>query len=310
MEESQAAAGGTGQGATVAAIPGSGDPGDPFQWSAGPNYTPMEVAMQFGAMNFPVREVAAEIDALAAMGFDYLELTMDPPAAHHEILIRQAGDIRRSLRRHQMGLVCHLPTFVSIADLAPGIRRASVDEVLESLAASAVLEAPLAVLHPGYVKGLGIHVADRVHQLAHQSLDTILARAAALGVTVAVENLPSSNQLFSQASDFVDLLDRHPATQITLDIAHACIGDLTGGRALAFINRFAERIGHIHLSDHNGRWDEHLALGHGRIGLAPLMNAVLAAGYDGRITLEVFTPDPRLVVESLETARKLVRRGQ
>ena len=39
--------------------------------------------MRYGAMNFPVLPVLEELDTIAALGFDYLELTMDPPAAHY-----------------------------------------------------------------------------------------------------------------------------------------------------------------------------------------------------------------------------------
>ena len=38
--------------------------------------------MRFGAMNFPVSPILQEIEAFAALGFDFLELAMDPPAAH------------------------------------------------------------------------------------------------------------------------------------------------------------------------------------------------------------------------------------
>jgi len=37
--------------------------------------------MHYGAMNFPVLPVLEEIDAIAGMGFDYLELAMDAPMA-------------------------------------------------------------------------------------------------------------------------------------------------------------------------------------------------------------------------------------
>ena len=47
--------------------------------------------MQFGAMNFPVAKVLDEIDAFARLGFDYLELAMDPPMAHHSVLASTRG---------------------------------------------------------------------------------------------------------------------------------------------------------------------------------------------------------------------------
>ena len=38
--------------------------------------------MIFGAMNFPIKPVLQEIEKIAKLGFDYCELTMDPPQAH------------------------------------------------------------------------------------------------------------------------------------------------------------------------------------------------------------------------------------
>ena len=42
--------------------------------------------MQFGTMNFSVKPVLDEIETFARLGFDYLELAMDPPMAHHSTL--------------------------------------------------------------------------------------------------------------------------------------------------------------------------------------------------------------------------------
>jgi len=37
--------------------------------------------MLYGAMNFPVRSILQELETISRLGFDYLELTMDPPKA-------------------------------------------------------------------------------------------------------------------------------------------------------------------------------------------------------------------------------------
>jgi len=34
--------------------------------------------MLYGAMNFPVRPILKELEAISELKFDYLELTMDP----------------------------------------------------------------------------------------------------------------------------------------------------------------------------------------------------------------------------------------
>ena len=114
--------------------------------------------MLYGAMNFPIKSVLAEIDEIARLGFDYLELAMDPPRAHYSIISENKDAILKALDSHSMQLVCHLPTFVSIADLTESIRTASLTEVLRSLEVAAELNALKVVLHPGHIGGLGVFV--------------------------------------------------------------------------------------------------------------------------------------------------------
>jgi len=42
--------------------------------------------MKYGAMNFPVKPVLEEIQRISDLGFDYVELALDPPCAHWEII--------------------------------------------------------------------------------------------------------------------------------------------------------------------------------------------------------------------------------
>ena len=89
--------------------------------------------MIYGAMNFPVIPVVEEIQTFAELGFDYLELAMDPPEAHYTIVSENRSAITKTLENHGMGIVCHLPTFVSAADLTDSIRQASATEMKRSL---------------------------------------------------------------------------------------------------------------------------------------------------------------------------------
>ena len=64
--------------------------------------------MRYGAMNFPVKPIREEIEHVAALGFDFLELTLDPPQAHYARVRNQKNMIIRQLKKNHMGLVCHL----------------------------------------------------------------------------------------------------------------------------------------------------------------------------------------------------------
>ena len=46
--------------------------------------------MRYGAMNHPARPLLGELEEIADLGFDYLELTLDPTEAHHS-MVRGVG---------------------------------------------------------------------------------------------------------------------------------------------------------------------------------------------------------------------------
>ena len=58
--------------------------------------------MLYGAMNFPVKPILEELEAISELGFDYLELTMDPPQAHYSIIRRQKKRLLKALDRNKI----------------------------------------------------------------------------------------------------------------------------------------------------------------------------------------------------------------
>lgn len=247
--------------------------------------------MRYGAMNFPVRPLLEELESLAALGFDFLELAMDPPAAHHATIRFQKDDLLAALARHGMRLVCHLPTFVSLADLTDGIRQASLAEVLAALETAAALGAEKIVAHPAAISGMGALVPEVARRHALESLAIIDARAAELGVCLCLENMFPRARFGVEADEFRDILGRFPALKLTLDTGHAHIGCPGGRRIMEFVESFAERIGHIHVSDNLGQEDNHLPIGAGTIPFPKIIASLKRSGYNGTVTFEVFTPD-------------------
>jgi sugar phosphate isomerase/epimerase len=247
--------------------------------------------MLYGAMNFPVKPILQELDAIAELGFDYFELTMDPPQAHYTTIRQQRNSIRKALERRGMEVVCHLPTFLGLADLTDSVREASVAEMLGSLEAAADLHAMKVVIHPGWVTGLGRFVVDQAREYGLRSLRTIVEKADDLGLTLCLENMfPRTNSLV-QPEDFAPMFVQFPALRLTLDVGHACIGGKGVRRNLDFIDRFPNRLAHIHVSDNFGLDDNHLPIGAGTIDFPPIVKALKRTGYDGTVTLEIFSRD-------------------
>ena len=130
--------------------------------------------MRYGAMNFPIRPILTEIDAVGRLGFDYLELAMDAPEAHYAVIQAKLPAVKQALRDNGLGVVCHLPTFLHTADLTARIRQASLLEMAGSLETAAELEPLKTVVHPSYIGGMGALVPKTAMGYALDALGFIV----------------------------------------------------------------------------------------------------------------------------------------
>ena len=119
-------------------------------------------------------------------------------------------------------------------------------------------------------------------------LREIIAHARESGIRICLENLSEG------VLDFQVALDALPELCLTLDLGHAQL--LTEvNRADALLERYPERIRHIHLHDNRGgdtpRDDLHLPIGEGIIDFTGIFRTLGRIGYDRTITLELKPPE-------------------
>lgn len=258
--------------------------------------------MRYGAMNFPVKPVLEEIDIIMGEGFDFVELALDPPRAHYSTIRELKQEILSALSDTGTGLVCHLPTFVFTADLTESIRRVSLEETIVSLETAGELDAEKVVIHPGYIGGMGSFVMETSRQYALESLAAVSEKAAELDICLCLENMFPRYQSFVEPEDFTDIFYMFPSLKLTLDTGHANIDDRTGGRLLKFLQQYGNKLGHVHISDNHGKRDDHLPVGEGSVNFKDFISALKACGYDGTMTLEIFTDNRQNLLRS----RKLI----
>lgn len=246
--------------------------------------------MKYGAMNFPIKSLTKEIDEIGRLGFDYVEISMDPPEALPGNVRKLKKKIADGIRRYNMGMVAHMPTFVSTADLYESIRRASFEEIMAAFEAASELGIEKVALHPPYTAGLGKFVSQKVRKYALSSLREILERAQTLNISVCLENMFIKAGSFTTPREFRTLLEEFPNLNMTLDIGHAF---LAGGlnNVLEFINILGNRKSHVHANDNLGREDNHLPVGAGLIDFRRVLRELKFSGYDDTMTVEVFSRD-------------------
>lgn len=254
--------------------------------------------MKIGAMNHPVSDPLDQIRHFAAMGMDFIELTLEPPAAGWWQCDPWA--VRQALNETGMGVVGHTAYYLPIAHPFEEVRRGAVEALRHSLRFFAEIGAKVMNIHPDHRAPM--HDRDFVIGQNLRSLCEILDSAEETGVVIMVENLPGN---FNTAGQLAELLDPLPQLGLHLDIGHTELMVETSS-AEEIIRRFGSRIRHVHLHDNKGGIaDLHMPLGTGVIDIPRHLAALRKAGYDGTITLEVFTPDPAYLKYSMEKLRAM-----
>src|SRR6185312_14534236 len=103
--------------------------------------------MLIGAMNHPRHDVVDEIRWMANMGLDFLDLTLEPPAAASWEV--DPENIRSELEKHHMGIVGHTAYYLAIESPFESIRKAAVGELVKCAEIFSEVGATWMNVHPG-----------------------------------------------------------------------------------------------------------------------------------------------------------------
>ncbi len=254
--------------------------------------------MRVGGMNHPAHELAGEIRRMADLGADFIDLTLEPPAAASwSIDVAQVAQVIRDCR---LGVVGHTACYLPLGSPFEELRRAAVAELRRCLEVFAKLGAAWMNIHPDYFAPFH----DRAFSVRRdlQSLEELLEASRRLGVGVMVENLPG---VVNTATQLGELLDPLPELGLHLDIGHTNLM-VDRNTTETILEAYGQRLRHVHVHDNKGGTaDLHLPLGAGNLETARFVRALKALGYDGTITVEVFTADPRYFTYSCDLLRKL-----
>jgi len=249
-------------------------------------------------MNHPGRDVLKEIEWIAEMGFEFIDLTLEPPAAG----VRQVDPdaVRAALQAHNLQVVGHTAYYLPLCSPFESIRRAAVDELKLCIEAFAKIGAGWMNLHPDGKAPM--HERKFVIDRNVQTIHDLLGTAKQFGIGLMIENLPGS---FNTVRQLGELLDVIPELGLHLDIGHANLL-VEHNTTDEILSAYGKRLQHVHLHDNKGgASDLHLPLGVGTVDSEKYIRSLQRCGYDGTITLEVFTPDRHHLGYSRDLLRRI-----
>lgn len=249
-------------------------------------------AVLIGAMNFPGRSVLKEIHRIHGEGFDFLDLTLEPPATWTP----DGREVGRLLGDLGLGAVGHTAWHLPIASPFEELRATSRDLYRRALDTFADAGVELVNVHPD--QRVPLHPKNQMLKMNADAIGDLAEDAAARGIRIMVENL---DRHFSGVDDLQAIFERVPEAGFHLDIGHANLRLGLGepNRTEALLAAFDDRLAHVHVSDNRGGAEDlHLPLGAGAINWQQAIRLLKRSGWDGTVTLEVFSREREYLLVS------------
>jgi sugar phosphate isomerase/epimerase len=233
------------------------------------------------------------------IGFDTYDIFEDPldiDDATRELIRATSREIGLPIRS------CVCVNF-GLVDFNPSVQRFALERTRAYIAQAQFLGARNVLLVIGeYFWDGEVFPEEAIWAMAVDRLKTLAADADAAGVDLVIELEPFSQALVKDAHElarFIRAVD-HPRVKANADISHLHLA----GSTLADVAELKGMIGHIHLSDCDGKVHGDLPTGRGVTPIKDYLAAIVDAGFDdGTVSIELeYSPDPDRIVEWVQEA--------
>jgi len=251
-------------------------------------------------------DIYSAVRTIGDAGFDYIELWGEVPHAYHGWVDKKK--LKDILSTYSFTMTMHAP----FTDLNPAtpfepVKGAVTKTLRDFVNFACTLGATRITFHLGSVHS-GVLVPQSVEDVV--TLLRHLVRESSGRLVINVENQVKSNSHYdfpvgSDAESIITILSNAEGTSYTLDTGHA---HANGDDPLRLYERLKDNVTEVHLSDNEGRTDDHLIPGAGNANLKGLFDRI--GGTDTLVCLELnphrYTADEVLKAADDFRSRKLL----
>ncbi|HEX3012847.1 MAG TPA: sugar phosphate isomerase/epimerase [Methanobacterium sp.] len=227
---------------------------------------------------------------LESINVKYCELMLEYPYNGIDPDLVNSYNIKTSI---------HAPlSDVNIASLNESIRKASVEEIKNSINLASKTDSEAVVVHPGHMAFLARKFPEKIREKSLISLKECSRYAEEHGMKLCVENMPDMEGMTCKSLDELNELVQEIGALMTVDVGHAHNAGVPIDEILKYDN-----IGHVHLSDNDGSFDNHNAVGSKDIDFKSLFEGLKKKKFEGILVVEVTNKDE--ILESLDYINSL-----
>lgn len=227
------------------------------------------------------------------IGFDTYDIFNDPldtDDATRKLIKDTCAEVGMPIR----SCVC---VAFGIVDFNPSVVRFTIDRVKAYIDQAAYLGARNVLLVIGeYYWDGEVFPRAAIWDMAKTRCQELADYAAGKGIEIVLELEPFTEALVGTTDElvrFVKEVDR-PNFRANADISHLHLSDA----AFDDVAKMTGLIGHIHLSDCDGKVHGDLPAGMGVTPIKEYLQAIVDTGYEGTVSIELeYAPNPAEIVE-------------
>jgi len=189
-----------------------------------------------------------------------------------------------------------------LVDFNPSVQRFTLDRIKAYVDQGAYLGARNVLLVVGeYYWDLEVFPAEAIWDMAKAAVRAAGEYAHSKGLEIVLELEPFDTALLKDVHELVRFVREidHPAVRANADISNLHLSDAS----FDDVRVLTGLIGHIHLSDCDGKVHGDLPAGRGVTPIKGYLEAIRDTGYEGTVSIELeYSPDPDKIVEWTEEA--------
>ena len=238
------------------------------------------------------------IRAAKQIGFDTYDVFDDPldlTDAEREEIKKTCEEVGLPVR----SVVC---VAFGLVDFNASVQRFTYDRIKAYVDQGAYLGARNVLLVVGeYYWDGEVFPNEAIWDMAKTAVKNAGEYAGSKGLEVVLELEPFETAILKDVDELVRFVREidHPAVRANADISHLHLSDAS----FDDVRVLTGLIGHIHLSDCDGKVHGDLPAGRGVTPIKGYLEAIRDTGYEGTVSIELeYSPDPDKIVEWTEEA--------
>ena len=232
------------------------------------------------------------------IGFDTYDVFEDPL----DLTDEERQEIKQTAEEVDLPIRSVVCVAFGIVDFNPSVRKFTLDRIKAYVDQGAFLGARNVLLVVGeYYWDCEVFPQAAIWDMAKEMVKEAGEYAQSKGLEIVLELEPFEQALLKDIDELVRFVGEigHPAVRANADISHLHLSNAS----FEDVAKLKGLIGHIHLSDCDGKVHGDLPAGRGVTPIKEYLQAIVDTGYDGTVSIELeYSPDPDKIVEWAQEA--------